>query len=76
MRKSTVTIDANELEALRRDAARYRALRHSLSGCDGCSHTQMPRISVPLRDDMTYTPDGLDAAIDAVIASMKTHNVR
>lgn len=53
-----------EVEALRKDAERYRAIRYSLSGLPGCSHTAMPAISVPMCYGLTYTPDGLDDAVD------------
>jgi hypothetical protein len=58
-----------ECAELKRDAERYRALRHSLSGQKQCSNTEMPCISDPISPFITYTPDGLDAAIDAAMQS-------
>lgn len=58
-----------ERAELKRDAERYRALRHSLSGQKQCSNTEMPCISDPISPFITYTPDGLDAAIDAAMKS-------
>lgn len=53
------------------DAARYRALRGSLTGKPGCSVTFMPRLLDPFDAMITYTPDGLDKALDDAIRSMK-----
>lgn len=57
-----------ENEALRKDAERYRTLRHSLSNEPGCSHTDMPKVSVPFSLCATYMPIGLDRALDVIIA--------
>lgn len=59
-----------EVERLRKDAARYRRLRESLHP-HNMSHTKMPRVSDPFNSARTYTSDGLDAAIDAALASPK-----
>lgn len=56
-----------EIEALRKDAERYRTLRHSLSGEPGSTSTDMPCICAPMALGITYTPDGLDLAIDAAM---------
>jgi len=64
------TLRAENAE-LRKDAGRYRALRHSLSGKARCSHTQMPCVSDPISPFRTYTPDGFDAAIDSVMEQAK-----
>jgi hypothetical protein len=45
---------------LEKDAARYRALRDR-------RHSAMPMVSGPYNPDTCYTPEGLDAAIDAVL---------
>jgi hypothetical protein len=63
---------AADTESLRADAARYRRLRHSLSGESGCSHTQMPRISAPFPyppGEVTYTTQGLDETLDRIMAA-------
>jgi hypothetical protein len=62
-----------EVEALKKDAERYRTLRHSLSGKPGSSHTEMPQIHSPFHLEITYTPDGLDAAIDAAMAAKEVN---
>ena len=55
---------ADELEALRKDAERYRVLRGSLEP-GGKSHTEMPVLFVPMTNGaVTYTPEGLDEALD------------
>jgi len=57
------------IEQAKQDAERYRALRHSLSNEDGCSTLEMPEISVPFSShEQTYTPEGLDKAVDDAIA--------
>lgn len=56
-----------EVEQLRKDAERYRALRRSLGGAPGCASADMPLVHVPLRTDLTYSPEGLDRAIDAAM---------
>ncbi len=67
----TVLAIIAERAELKRDAERYRALRHSLSGQKQCSNTEMPCISDPISPFITYTPDGLDAAIDAAMQAAK-----
>lgn len=54
---------------LAKDAGRYRAIRHSLSRQQRCSHTEMPCISDPISPFVTYTPEGLDTAIDTAMAA-------
>lgn len=71
VRKSVVDDAQAIIDGLRVDAERYRALRHSLSGQQHCSHTEMPCISDPISPFVTYTPDGLDAAIDAALSAGK-----
>lgn len=73
---STITALTAELRRLRaenaelaKDAGRYRAIRNSLSGQQGCSHTEMPCISDPISPFVTYTPDALDTAIDTAMAA-------
>lgn len=56
----------DELAALRKDAERYRKLRAALG--PGRAHSMTPRISVPFEPAQTYTPEGLDAALDALPA--------
>lgn len=58
-----------EVEALRKDAERYRALRHSLSGEPGSTSADMPCICAPMALGITYTPDWLDLAIDSAMAA-------
>jgi hypothetical protein len=48
-----------EVEALRKDAERYRKLR------DG-AFVAAPMVVDPFKHDVTYTPEGLDAALDAL----------
>jgi hypothetical protein len=48
-----------EFLELRRDAERYRKLRAQ-------RHSNTPRISVPFEPGLTYTPEALDAALDAL----------
>ena len=50
-----------ELEALRKDAERYRKLR------DG-AFVSAPMVVDPFNQDVTYTAEGLDAALDALPA--------
>lgn len=59
-------VERAELEALRKDAERYRKLRAALG--PGRFHIMTPRISVPFEPAQTYTQDGLDAALDALPA--------
>jgi hypothetical protein len=61
-----------EVEALRADAERYRTLRNSLSHEAGCSHMAMPRITDPRNSMLTYTPGGLDCALDMIRAERDT----
>ncbi len=60
-----------------RDAARYRVLRHSLSEEARSSSTSMPIITTPQSRwngrQMTYTPTGLDAALDAEIEARRAN---
>jgi hypothetical protein len=55
-----------ELEALRKDAERYRKIRAALG--PGRHSMWTPQITVPFEPEKTYTPDGLDAALDALPA--------
>ena len=66
-REAKIALAADQLQRMARDAARYRALRASLVGI---SHTEMPMVVKPFTDGLTYTADGLDAAIDAAMADM------
>lgn len=64
--------DASDVETLRafiaqagEDAERYRVLRHSLSSQPSCTSLWMPQVAVPFTNcEQTYTPAGLDAALD------------
>lgn len=49
-----------------RDAERYRKLRAALG--PGRFHSMTPRITAPFEPGQTYTPEGLDAALDALPA--------
>ena len=56
------TIHANT----ERDARRYKTLRNSLSGVGELPVTtaDMPVVTVPRHDDLTYMREGLDAVLD------------
>ena len=71
--KAGLKLEASRLECerMRVDAERYCALRGSLHP-DIISHTQMPMVCVPLRTDIGYTKDGLDAAIDSTMKKDRT----
>ena len=56
---------AQPAPAVETDAARYRALRNSLQGM---THTLMPCVVDPFDSNVAYTPEGLDSAIDAILA--------
>jgi hypothetical protein len=56
----------DEADALRKDAERYRKLRAALG--PGRFSMMAPRINVPFEPGQTYTPEGLDAALDALPA--------
>ena len=60
----------DEIEALTKDAARYRALRHAQSWEPHSSHTQMPVVFTARDWTACYTPEGLDKAMDYVIEDM------
>jgi hypothetical protein len=51
---------AHRIAELEKDAQRYRALRDR-------RHSAMPMVSGPYNPDTCYTPEGLDAAIDAIL---------
>lgn len=53
-----------EAEDDARDAARYRALRNH-------QFTYSPRITDPANEWLTYTPDGLDAVCDEMVAAIR-----
>lgn len=64
---------SERLERAEKDAGRYQALRHSLSGEPLSTTTDMPCVFVPLHPELTYSPEGLDEAIDAAIAQEAGH---
>lgn len=66
--ESAIEALASQAESEARDAARWRTLRHSLSGEAGCSHTKMPSITDPFNSMLTYLPHSLDQTLDAIIA--------
>jgi hypothetical protein len=56
----------DDLAALRKDAERYRKLRAALG--PGRHSMMTPRITAPVEPGQTYTPEGLNAALDALPA--------